>query len=189
VADKRGYFGPLADWAANSQGGLSLGGIKIKSPLQILGSWFGGQNSQEFADTHGVGLRPDSQQRLESQIWGQPLMSSAGGSEEDGQQYAGQVHESTMRPSGHSITPISGGGGGYHSSSSNYLGATTNLAGNGRGQTVGHATMSDVENMISGGIGRDSRAAMMTQGREMDERRKEAKRNGMTLKEYRQSGQ
>jgi hypothetical protein len=180
VADKRGFFGRLADMAANSSGGLSLGGTNIKSPLQLLGGWFGGQDAQGFADTHGVGLRPDSQQRLESQIWGQPLMSSAGGSSDGGESSVGQEYASTARPSGHSVSYFGGQGG-------SGMGASTSLGGN--GMTVGHATMSDVENMISGGIGRDSRTAMMTQGREMDERRKEAKRNGMTLKEYRQSGQ
>jgi len=47
-------------------------------------------------------------------------------------------------------------------------GAASTLAGAGRGQTVGHATMSDVENMLSAGLGRGNPYRTATQRREVN---------------------
>lgn len=68
-------------------------------------------------------------------------------------------------------------------------GAATTLAGAGRGMTVGTMTMSQLENMLSAGIGQNNRAATMTQSRELDEMRSNARRNGnrpagMSVRDY-----
>lgn len=55
-------------------------------------------------------------------------------------------------------------------------GASTSLASGGR--TVGHATMSDIENMLNAGIGRDNRTAMMTQRREVSQMRDQMRNSG-----------
>ena len=106
MTDTRGFFGSLADRAANSSGGLSFGDTHIPSPIQLLGRLFGGQTYQQFADTHNVGLSESGQQRLYDSIWGQPLMSGLESTESTPSQYEGQEHASMMRPSGHTVSPI-----------------------------------------------------------------------------------
>ena len=106
MTDTRGFFGSLADRAANSSGGLSFGDTHIPSPIQLLGRLFGGQTYQQFADTHSVGLSESGQQRLYDSIWGQPLMSGLESTESTPSQYEGQEHASMMRPSGHTVSPF-----------------------------------------------------------------------------------
>lgn len=80
-------------------------------------------------------------------------------------------------------------GGGPSSVYSGQSGASTSLGAGGR--TVGTATMSDIENMLNSGVGRDNRSAMMTQSREVNQDRSQMNAAGFrrmpgeTVQQYR----
>lgn len=181
MADTGGFFGNLMSrMPGNNQSntGAGFAGTNIPTLPQFVSGLFGGNVqsqgiARDFDATYG-NFTQDGIDRNNAQIWGDPLMSSASDDNE---------HPSQMRPSDHTVVSMGGSAGG--GGGNRYSHASGNLQSlGGMGRTVGHATMGQVEQMLSGGMrGRGER--QLFPPHELNEERAEAKKLGLTLNQYR----
>ena len=180
MANLRGFFGNLMGGnSQDSNSGAPSPFFGAPTPGQLFSRWTGGNVqdqglAQGFQDNYGDQNLQNRVDRNNSAIWGDPLMSGPSDPND---------HPSQLRPSNHTVTAF---GGGYAPQPTNQSasGAATSL-GN-LGMTAGHASRSQVEDMLSAGMGHSG--PQQTQRREIGEERAAARAAGYSnLKEYRAS--
>ena len=176
---RQGFFGRLGIGDGVDNGGFAGTSIPtLPQTLGRVGRWIGGLfdgGNQPLMNTANEFLTGNFQPQVTTDGFQMPDVSY-------GQQQAPDTSQAPLPGLG---SPI--GGYGPRSTGAAHLGYSGDTASGARGTIgmgVGQASMSDIENMLSGGMrGRGER--QLFPQHEINEERAEAKKIGMTLQQYR----